>query len=200
MKKILFFTIVIQILFSCEKKIEINKKQTIKKDSNITIEKIYGDLQLNKKYNSLPKVEIFNDSLSGNNFLNQNFKKVKCECIIKSDYYDDVEKFMIRETEILIQDKIKLSVFYKSEQKYIYVYNHIPLKIKNYYGEMYNSDSDINFFFDNRDCYEISKSKFLMREQPSRWSGLANQYDIYQIVDLDKMELIQFAERDDKVK
>jgi hypothetical protein len=198
MKNILFFIVVIQVLFSCKRKIEDN--QIDQKDKITTNEEIYGDSELNKIYNSLSNVEVINDSLKGNNFFNQILDKVSCKCNIKRDYGNDIENLMIRETEILIKNKIKLSAFRKNEEKYIFTYNGTPFKVKNYFDERYNSDSEIHFFFDTRECYEISKNKYLMREQPSSWCGIANQYEFYQIVDLDKMELIQFVERDDRIK
>lgn len=200
MKHILLVVLAFQLFSSCEKKTATPVKQVIKTETKTEKKEIYGNLQLNEDYNLLPKEEMVNDSLKGHDFLNHNFKEVTCKCSIKRDYYNDIDGFMIREIEILIDNKIKLSVFYKSNEDYIYTYNGKPFKIKNYYGTMFHSDSDNNFFFDYRECYLISKNKFIMREQPSDWCGLANQFDIYQMVDLEKMEMIQFAERDDKIK
>lgn len=200
MKHILVLVLAFQLFSSCEKKTATPVKQTATSETKTAKEEIYGNLQLNEDYNLLSKNEVTNDSLKGRDFFNHNFKEVTCKCSIHRDYYNDIDNYMIRETEILIDNKIKISVFYKSKEDYIYTYNGKPFKIKNYYGTMFHSDSDNNFFFDTRECYMISKTKFLMREQPSDWCGLANQYEIYQMVDLEKMEMIQFAERDDKIK
>lgn len=200
MKNNLLLFLIPLFFSSCEKKPEQSVKQTAKKETTVDEEKIYGDPQLNERYNKLQLSEEVNDSLKGHDFFNHTFKNVSCKCRIKKDYDNDIEGFSIRETEILIKDKINLSVLHKTGEKYIYTYNDKPFKIKNYFGTLFVSDSDIDYFFENRECYEISETQFLMREQPSRWCGLANQYDMYQIVDLNKMEMVQFAERDDQLK
>jgi hypothetical protein len=126
----------------------------------------------------------------------------KIKFIVKNDFNNEKENYFIREYEITFLDTLKINILQKQNKlpEYIYLYKNKSFKIKYYYGEMYGSNSSIFFSFTNRQCYKISSTKFLMREQPSTWCGLANQFDFFQIFDLQKMEIIQFVDKDEKLK
>lgn len=202
MKNILYVLIVQLFLISC------NHSRTIEsndKESKDTLQKIDGNLQTEKRFNDLKKsLVIEEDSLRNINFFNQKLKQVKCsgKFLAENDYDNQTENIFIREYSIMISDSIEIRALQKQSKipEYIYTHNNKPFKVRNFYGEMFSSNSDIFFVFDNRRCYEISENKYLMREQPMHWCGLANQFDIFQIVDLEKMEMIQYADRDDKLK
>lgn len=202
MKYIICFLLLQFSLTSCDGSKE--KKSNTEKPREIP-HIIDGNIQTEKRFNEFKKILIVEeDSLRNINFLNQQFREVKCEgnFLAENDYDDQTENIFIREYSIMISDSVEVRVLQKQSKipEYIYTYQNKPFKVKNFYGEMFSRNSDIFFVFDSRKCYKIADNKYLMREQPMRWCGLANQFDIFQIIDLQKMEMIQFADRDSKLR
>jgi hypothetical protein len=202
MKHIFYILLILISLVSCEKSKEINlntgKPRQISRS-------IIGNPQTKKRFDQLKKALIIEeDSLRKINFLNQRFKEIKCKrkILVESEYENQIENTFIQEYSIMISDSIEIKVLQKKKKltEYIYTYRDKPFKIKNYYGEMFVRDSDIFFAFDTRRYYKITEDKYLMREQPMRWCGLANQFDMFQIIDLNKMEMTQFADRDSRLQ
>lgn len=128
----------------------------------------------------------------------------KVDCVVALQPGSDFESregFYLKEYVISIGDTLRIDVMERQDTlcRYIYSYRGTPFRMRNFYGEMYERDAELCFHFDTRECYLISGNSYLMREQPSRWSGLANQYDFYQIIDLQKMEILQFAALDSSI-
>ncbi|RZK01904.1 MAG: hypothetical protein EOO46_18895 [Flavobacterium sp.] len=201
MKNIIYVLMLQLCLTSCKQSTKVQSGNINSKDSS---QKIVGNFQTQKRFNELKKLLfIEEDSLRDINFFNQKFEQVRSQgkFLAENDYDNQTENIFIREYSIMISDSIEIRVLQKQSKipEYIYTYQDKPFKMNNFYGEMFSRDSDIFFVFDNRKCYKISENKYLMREQPMSWCGLTNQFDIFQIFDLEKMEMIQFADRDDKL-
>ena len=199
--KISWLFIISVILISCQenKKTNLNLKAETK--SKI-VKAIYGNFETDRRFNYFKKNSItINDSLKDRNFFNQKIKMIDCKSkfIEDNDFTNDKKDYFIREYEITFFDTLKINVLQRQNKisEYIFLYKGKPFKIRNFFGEMFSSNSDLFFNFASRQCYIISNSKFIMREQPMGWCGLANQFDFFQIIDLDKMEIIQFAEKDE---
>jgi len=203
--KLIFYTFILSIvLCSCEKKIDAEKKIEISKEKKNQWSESFGNEETEKRFNYFHGIQIVReDSLRKLNFLNQKISKLNSNSkpIVENDF-DNGKGAFFREFSIKISDTIEIKALQKSDHitEYIYTYNDKPFNIVNYYGEMFWKNSDISFDFDTRECYRVTTNKYLMREQPTRWCGLANQFDIFQIVDLDKMEMIQFADYDNKLR
>lgn len=201
MKYIIYLLTLQFFLLSCNNsKTEKNKIHNLKEIS----QKQNGNLKTEERFlNFKKKLIVEDDSLRDTNFFNQKFKEVKCKCkfISENDFENQTENYFIREYSIMISDSIEIKVLQKQEKisDYIYTYKNKLFKVKNFYGEMFSKNSDLFFTFENRKCYRISKNQFLMREQPMMWSGLANQFDVFQIINLDKLEMLQFVDKDNKL-
>jgi hypothetical protein len=193
MKPLIYFLVFSITLFSCNRKY-----------NEIELSKSFGNNETEKRFESLHDGQIIrDDSLRKIDFLNRKFLKLNSKSTFLSENdFDNGKGIFFREYSIKISDTIEIRVLQKQGKisEYVYIYKNKQFKIINYYGEMFSKNSDLFFDFASRKCYQIANNKYLMREQPIRWCGLANQFDFFQIADLDKMEIIQFADYDNKMQ
>jgi hypothetical protein len=191
--------ILLVLIASCQK----GKVAELNKEKKLAV-KVSGNAQTELRFRQAKQNEIVREDTLLSHFSFDKLKQLPCDAKFLSENDFESKECFIREYEIKISDTILINVL-KKEGKgnvcdYVYFYNGKHFNIINYFGEMFSRKSDLNFDFESRKAYRISKNKLMLREQPSTWCGLANQFDFFQVVDLKKLEIAQFADYDTIVK
>jgi hypothetical protein len=195
----IYYLLVFILITSCQK----GKAPELNTEKNSQVNES-GNAKTQLRFRNAKQNEVVKDDSLLAHFSFTNLKELPCETkfLAENDYEN--EKVFIREYEIKIADTLLLTVLKKQSKgnvyDYVYLYQGKNFTVINYFGEMFSKKSELNFDFESRKAYKISKDKLLLREQPSTWSGLANQFDFFQVVDLKNMELSQFVDYDTIVK
>ncbi|HKX85384.1 MAG TPA: hypothetical protein VJL37_01840 [Flavobacterium sp.] len=120
---------------------------------------------------------------------------------IKEVAFEVKKEFYERDTLSVYASKLQFGTnqtiqFIEGKNGMLTLFNKKPYTIRKLFGEMFNKASDIYFHYDSGKLYQLKNGNYLYVEQPERWSGSANQFDLYQLFDVQKKEVIQFAEKD----
>ncbi|HTB52324.1 MAG TPA: hypothetical protein VK718_06070 [Ferruginibacter sp.] len=114
--------------------------------------------------------------------------------IIKIDSFDDNSLF-IKEIEIRIKGTILKIVQDTNGSSYVFN-NGIQFYRTRYLSEMLTKQSDLSVDYGNAEyyCFENSK-KIAIIATPERWSGLADSFMLWQIIDLDNRSFIEVVKK-----
>jgi hypothetical protein len=196
--KINYF-LVFALFASCQKE----QAPHLNKEKNLEVN-VSGNAKTEIRFRNTKQNEIVRDDSLLTHFSFTNLRELPCKTTFLAENDFENENTFIREYEIMIADTLRLTVLKKQSKgnvyDYLYLYQGKNFTVINYFGEMFSKKSELNFDFESKKAYKISKDKLLLREQPSTWCGLANQFDFFQVVDLKKMELSQFVDYDTIVK
>lgn len=157
----------------------------------------YGNIHIKEQFEKhYPRVKVYGDSVTKQDFLLQPLKSVTCNANNSlSDFYGDGPYY--REKAFTINDTLTLNIIEKQDKgsQYIYFYKGRPFEVINYTSGEFTPDAGYHFFLEDRDCWQLARNKYLMGETPSGWCGTILQFEFYQVVDFDKMEIIQFIDK-----
>ena len=157
----------------------------------------YGNFHLKEKFEKYyAHVIETKDSLSTHDFLKEPRRAVKCSLKRVEDYGND--SVLYKQVDIIINDTLVINILEKDANKveYIYLYNNRPFTITHKLVEFWTNYNP-HFFLDNngRECWQLGPNKYLMAEAPSAWCGTILQFEFYQVLDLNKMEITQFVDK-----
>jgi hypothetical protein len=197
--KPLYLSILIVFTISCQER----RDAIVKDNKNVGYEEVRNPETEIKFQNAKKNEIVINDTLL-THFTLKNLQELECKAKFLDKDFEN-EKSFIREYEIRISDTLLITALQRQGKgrliDYAYFYKDKNFnKITNYHSEMFPRKANFLFHFDTKQAYRISKDKLLLRDQPSTWCGLANQMDFFQILDLKKMEMIQFVDYDSIVE
>jgi hypothetical protein len=186
------FILFLMLIASCS---ETEKE---KMPSIATVEReSYGNIHIKEQFEKhYPLVKVYEDSVTKQDFLLQPLKRVTCNANNSlNDFYGDGPYY--REKAFTINDTLTLNIIEKQDKgsQYIYFYKGRPFEVINYTSGESAPDAGYHFFLEDRDCWQLTRNKYLMAETPSGWCGTILQFEFYQVVDFDKMEIIQFIDK-----
>lgn len=193
MKQLIFLTVIFLFL-SCSK-----EQKHVAKTLALAENTAYGNIKLKEKFEKYyPNIKTSWDSVSRQTFLKQPLNAVNCKANKRFDDFYDYNNVYYRKKEFTINDTIVVTILEKQDKgsQYLYLCEGKPFNIINYTdGEFNTPKTDYHFFLEERECWQLSKNKYLMAETPSGWCGTILQFEFYQVFDLDKMEITQFVDK-----
>jgi len=188
------YFIVFLALASCTQKQEIRIGPETVAQTDITA---YGNINIKETFEKYyPQVRVTADSITQQDFLSQPLKQVACTIDNSlDDFYDD--SFYYRQKAFVINDSLTLTIIEKQDKgsRYVYLYKGRPFEIINYTNAEVTVEADFHFFLEDRDCWQLGPNKYLLAETPSAWCGTILQFEFYQVVDFDKMQITQFIDK-----
>ncbi|GEM_PF-4640073 len=193
--KNIVLVVLLTVVTSCERKNSKRKlifsHSIIHKKTNSTYIKNerYGNENIYDIYESL-KNEIIEDTLIKLPF--KKGEKQKMNFTHFKDYFENSTCYL-NYSKLTLENNIIIEFINDQERILI---NHKPVSIKKMYSGMYMKKSEIYFDYDGAEIYRLSDKKYVIVGQSGRWCGLANQFDIYQVFDIEKNELMIFSYKD----
>lgn len=181
------FILISLLILSCT-----NKSNSVNKQNEIS--RFLGNKSLIEIYNDSEKYVIEDSLMSIENTL----KIKKAELMnykLVEDYYED-EKIALKSEKYTLNDSSEIEIIIPNLnwQKSTYKMNNKPIKIvKRYYGNMLSKNSEIEFDYSSLEIYKLNKYIYILVGQPERWCGLANQFDLYQELNLERNQIRQFT-------
>jgi hypothetical protein len=184
------FILICLLILSCTNKSNSVNKQSKKNE----ISGILGNKNLIEIYSDSEKY-VIEDSLRS---IENTLKIKKAELMnykLVEDYYED-EKIVLKREKYILNDSSEIEIIIPNLnwQKATYKMNHKTIKtVKRYYGNMLSKNAEIEFYPSSLEIYKLNKYIYILVGQPERWCGLANQFDLYQEINLERNQIRQFT-------